>query len=71
MLNRDGRLFHIMAQGRVLIRGNVRYNKKVRLTSATGLLECSPLRCRWLKEHCATERNCVPWRISTAYGAVL
>ena len=32
--------------GTVLIRGNVRYNKKVGLTSATGLLECSPLRCR-------------------------
>ena len=41
--------------------------KEVRLTSATGWLECS----RSLKEHCATERNCVTWPISTAYGAVL
>ena len=68
MLIRDGRLFDMMAQGRALIRGSVCDKKKeVRLTSATGWLECS----RSLKEHCATERNCVPWRISTAYGAVL
>ena len=42
----DGRLFDIMGQGRVLIRGSARDKKKeVRLTSATGL-ECSPLPCR-------------------------
>ena len=47
MLIRDGRLFDIMAQGRAFIRGSVRDNKKeVRLTSATGWLECSPRRRR-------------------------
>ena len=47
MLIRDGRLFDIIAQGRALIRGSVRDNKKeVRLTSATGFIECSSLRCR-------------------------